>query len=169
MQSFCKIRSVDNGHAIQKTFLLPDGTVEKFSVTKDRDSVVIFAITPEQEVILTLQFRPHTERVELELPGGGLEENEGVIMAGTRELKEETGFVGEIHHLASVPYSAKSTGKRHMCMALNCQQTYVQQLDKNEHITVVKTPVEKFKKLMRHGRVRGFECAYLAMEKLGML
>jgi 8-oxo-dGTP pyrophosphatase MutT (NUDIX family) len=60
-----------------------------------RDWVNIVALTPEGEVVLVRQFRFGIETLSLEVPGGVIEAGEDPVAAGLRELREETGYVGE--------------------------------------------------------------------------
>ena len=53
----------------------------------------IIALTPEHEVVLVEQYRPGSETVELEIPGGMMDPGEkNPVTTATRELQEETGF-----------------------------------------------------------------------------
>lgn len=56
-----------------KRFQLPNGLEETFFIDEDKDSVQVFCITLETDVILVQQFRAGPEEMSLELPGGGLE------------------------------------------------------------------------------------------------
>jgi len=56
--------------------------------------VNIVALTPERKIILIKQFRYGTERQEIEIPGGMVNEGEHPLAAGCRELLEETGYAG---------------------------------------------------------------------------
>uniref|UniRef100_A0A3B3QWQ3 ADP-sugar pyrophosphatase n=1 Tax=Paramormyrops kingsleyae TaxID=1676925 RepID=A0A3B3QWQ3_9TELE len=47
-------------------------------------------------VVLVKQFRPPMGRHTLEFPAGLLDENESMEAAALRELKEETGYIGEV-------------------------------------------------------------------------
>lgn len=58
------------------------------------DWVNIIARTPDHEILLISQFRYGTKRMELEIPGGMIDQGEDPVTAGCRELLEETGFVG---------------------------------------------------------------------------
>lgn len=42
------------------------------------------------------QFRPAVEKVCIEVPAGLVDEGEGVEQSAVRELREETGYVGEV-------------------------------------------------------------------------
>jgi ADP-ribose pyrophosphatase len=59
--------------------------------------VAILAMTDDHRVVLTEQFRPPTGRRVIELPAGlagdiPLQEDEPLLSAAKRELKEETGY-----------------------------------------------------------------------------
>lgn len=58
------------------------------------DWVNIVARTPEREIVLIRQFRYGSHRMEIEIPGGMINDNEKPIEAGCRELLEETGYAG---------------------------------------------------------------------------
>ncbi len=53
------------------------------------------ACTVENEIVLIKQYRFGTGRSEIEIPGGAVDEGESILVAGQRELLEETGFAGE--------------------------------------------------------------------------
>lgn len=62
--------------------------------------VAILAVTDDNRVILTEQFRPPLGRTVIELPAGlagdiPLQEDEPLLVAAQRELKEETGYVAK--------------------------------------------------------------------------
>ena len=157
-------------HIIVKDFRLPNGVIESFFVDAGRDSVQIMAFTEDQEAVLVKQFRPGTERLEVELPGGGLEPDEDILEAAERELLEETGFKGNsIKFLCKMPYSPYSTGYRHTYVATGCRKVASLDLDPNEFLTVTTVPLTAFRELLRSGNVRGTDVAYVALEELGWI
>lgn len=62
------------------------------SEEKQPDAVVIVGITTNNEVILTLEFRPAIDARELSFPAGLIDGGETAEEAATREFKEETGL-----------------------------------------------------------------------------
>ncbi|KAH6651937.1 NUDIX hydrolase domain-like protein [Truncatella angustata] len=63
------------------------------------DAIQILAILEKStgpEVLLEKQFRPPTGKVVVEFPAGMVDEGETPEQAAVRELREETGYVGEV-------------------------------------------------------------------------
>jgi len=65
-----------------------------------RGCVAILAVTDDKQAVLTEQYRPPVNRKVIELPAGlsgdiPLQEEEPLVVAAKRELKEETGYVAK--------------------------------------------------------------------------
>jgi 8-oxo-dGTP pyrophosphatase MutT (NUDIX family) len=152
-----------------KLFELPNGLHETFFIDEDKDSVQVFCITKEADVVLVQQFRAGPEEESLELPGGGIEKGENPLHAGIRELQEETGYVGDATYMGSLPYSPYSSGRRHCVLVINAVKMDNQHLDPNEFVTVLKMSLRDFRTKIKSGSIRGWDLAYLSLDYLGKL
>lgn len=157
-----------------KLYELPNGLHETFFIDQDKDSVQICCITKAEpnnspDVVLVEQFRAGPEEVSLELPGGGMEAGESPVSAGVRELREETGYVGDATYMGSLPYSPYSSGKRHCVLVINATQVDTQKLDPNEFVTVLRMSLRDFRTKIRSGGIRGWDLGYLALDYIGKL
>ena len=102
ISSWKKIRSVPNGDfRIFKirtdTSVHPrTGKEHDFFVLDSPNWVNVIAVTPNQELVMVEQFRHGSNTVELEIPGGMMDPHEtDPVATAVRELREETGYVGE--------------------------------------------------------------------------
>ena len=58
------------------------------------DWVNVVALTPDRDIVMIKQFRYGSNRMEIEIPGGMINDKEPPVDAGCRELLEETGYAG---------------------------------------------------------------------------
>ncbi|MDX1535897.1 MAG: NUDIX hydrolase [Candidatus Spechtbacterales bacterium] len=154
---------------IERVFELPDGNIAYFDIKKEGPAVCIVPLTKDNEVILFKQFRPGPEKVLLELPGGGFENRESPKQAATRELLEETGYVGNLQLVCVSWDDAYSTMIRYNFVATNCQKQQDPSLDEGEFGEVVKLSLEKFREHIRTGELTDIESAYLGLDYLHLL
>src|SRR4051812_33508397 len=70
------------------------GKVHEYYVVRLADAVNVVAITADRRLVLVRQFRAGSGRDSLETPGGLLNPGEDPLVAGARELLEETGYAG---------------------------------------------------------------------------
>lgn len=159
---------------IMKVFQLPNGNNETFFIDLGKDSVQIICITKSEigtapQVVLVEQFRAGTETIEIELPGGGLDSSENPLAGGVRELREETGYVGDATYLGKAPYSPYSTGFRHMVLVINGVRTEEKSLDPNEYLNVKTIPLRDFREKIKTAKIRGWELGYMALDYIGHL
>lgn len=106
-----------------KRFRTDDGLEHEFTTFNDSDrrGVAVLALTPDNQVITSLQFRPGRERHIYELPGGGINPGEALESAARRELLEESGYVpGELVTLGSFSWDAYANVTSYYFFATNC-------------------------------------------------
>lgn len=150
-------------------FELPDGKTDDFYLRKVKNTVVVLALTENNEVILAKQYRPGKKRVLFELPGGGIEEGQTPEEAVHEELLQETGYEGELTFIAESLRDGYSNWISHCFVATNCKIVSDQELEPNEFIEVTLMPLEEFKTLARSGQMTDIDAAMLGLDHLKLL
>ena len=154
---------------IKRTFQLPDNRIVSFDIKHERPAACVLALTEDNKVILTKQFRPGPERILLELPGGSVEAGETSEESIKREFLEETGYAGDFKFIGTSLDCAYSTVQRYNYVAINCRKIKKQNLDENEFIEVVEMPLDDFKKHLRSGELTDIETGYLGLDFLKLI
>jgi ADP-ribose pyrophosphatase len=150
-------------------FELPNGEQADFYIKKEGPAAAVLALTDDNEVILTRQFRVGPLKVLDELPGGFVDDGESGIAAMKRELLEETGYEGELELVGSCLDDAYSTMERFCYVAKHCKKVAEPQQTDTEQIEVVTIPLEKFRELLRSGQMTDVEVGYLGLDYLNLL
>jgi ADP-ribose pyrophosphatase len=83
---------------LQKTYKMPDGREGAFEILNAQfgyQGVGIVAITEDGMAVIAEQYRPGPDELLQEIPAGMVDDGEDLKTAALRELKEETGYVGD--------------------------------------------------------------------------
>ncbi|MDA2922794.1 NUDIX hydrolase [Patescibacteria group bacterium AH-259-L07] len=154
---------------IKKTFQLPNNRITDFDIKHEGPVACILALTEDNKVILTKQFRPGPEKILLELPGGDVDADETPEESIKREFLEETGHTGDIKFVGTSLDCAYSTRIRYNFVATNCRKVQDQNLEENEFIQVVEMSLDDFRKHLRSGELSDVEGGYLGLDFLRLL
>jgi 8-oxo-dGTP pyrophosphatase MutT (NUDIX family) len=117
--------------------------------------VAILALTPENQVVLTEQYRHGLRETALEIPGGMMDANESPAEAGARELLEETGYAGNPPRLLGKvhPNPAYQTNTCYTVLILNAKPVAKPTLDVAEDIGVRVVDENEFERMIIDGRI----------------
>jgi ADP-ribose pyrophosphatase len=127
----------------------------EFTVIQAPDWVNVVALTSDHQLVLVRQFRFGIDDFSVEVPGGVIEAGEDPVVAGLRELSEETGFSGtQARLLATVhPNPAIQSNRCHLVLVENVRKTHELSWDQDEEIHVSTLPVEEVFTLARNGGI----------------
>ncbi len=130
-------------------------TEREFVVIDAADWVNVLALTPAGHLVLVNQFRFGIDGFSLELPGGVIDQGEDPVVAGVRELREETGFagvrarsIGWVH-----PNPAIQNNRCHLVLVEEAVRSAEQEWDTDEEIAVSTAPVAEVLAAARGGRI----------------
>jgi len=152
---------------------MPDGSEHDFWQTMVKDSVMVFSLTKDKQVILNDQYNILLELRGLELCAGFIDDGYTALTAVQRELREETGYVSdEWEEIGSMYVERWSSNKMTFFIAKNCERVGEQQLEKTEDIDVVLKSMDEVVTMLRNGTITNgpsVACMYRALDVLGVL
>jgi ADP-ribose pyrophosphatase len=154
------------------TIELPDGTViDNYYVRETRGFTVVFALTPDERVVLVRQYKHGARSDVLELPAGMIDEGETPEACALRELAEETGYVGTSIELVRsfLTDPTNSDGRFYLYLVRNAEPRVATAFDLTEHITVELATIPELRAMVRDERIEtGAQIAaiYTALDAL---
>ncbi len=131
------------------------GARRDFVVVSAPDWVNVLAHTTDDRLVLVNQFRYGIDAFSWEIPGGVIEAGEDPVLAGVRELLEETGYAGSgARLLASVhPNPAFMNNRCHLVLVEDCRLAAPVAWDVDEEIETVAVPVGEVYARARSGGI----------------
>jgi ADP-ribose pyrophosphatase len=117
--------------------------------------VNVIPLTSDDQVVMVEQWRHGSRSVQLETPGGLMDDGETPEQCGRRELLEETGYeAGSIVRLGTVyPNPAIQSNLQHYIFAKGCRKVAEQKLDQAEDVTVKLVPLAKIPQMIQAGEI----------------
>ena len=107
--------------------------------------------------VMVEQYRHGTNTVELEIPGGMVDREDGSpAVAGARELREETGYEGENARILGkiFPNPAIQSNTCYTVLVENCRLKHAVDFDQGEDIITRLVPAADVPRLVAQGRIQ---------------
>jgi len=125
-------------------------------VLENPEWVNIIALTPDDELVMVEQYRQGSESVELEIPGGIVDNGEPPLESGLRELREETGYEGDNARIIGSLFAnpAIMNNQVHTILLENCTKKHDLKWDEGEDIFTQLVPASDITELIRAGKIR---------------
>ncbi|MGH7684345.1 MAG: NUDIX hydrolase, partial [Vulcanimicrobiaceae bacterium] len=146
--------------------------VDGYHVRETRGFVVVFALTPQNEVVLVRQYKHGIGAIVVELPAGMIDAGETPLEAATREFEEETGYSvgGTLEHVATfISDPTGSNGKFSLYFGRGATPSGKQHLDATEDIAVELAPLDSLVEMVRDGSIdvgTHVACIYMMLDRL---
>lgn len=116
--------------------------------------VLIFAVTPNNKIVMVKQFRPAIHDSTLEIPAGEVDKGETPAVAARRELYEETGYRPRTIHRISGKLHAMAgrfDAKIHIFLAKGAVRD--KKFKSDEDIETILMSSKEFKRAVKSGKI----------------
>jgi 8-oxo-dGTP pyrophosphatase MutT (NUDIX family) len=165
----CKWFSVE-----RQTCKLPNGNViNDYFIVKNNDIVTVIPFTKDYEVVVLKEYKHGYQDEIFTFPSGILESGEKPIDGASRELKEETGYVGKLKFLnKTFPNPTSSNFSKHCFIAENIKKVSEKKLDATEFIQENLYSIDEVLKMIDEGKIVSdlSICSfYTALREIGKL
>ena len=93
---------VYHGHVVdfyEDTIQVPNGNIAKWDFIRHKGAAAVVPVLDDGRILMIRQYRNAWDKEILEIPAGGLNENESFLSCSHRELEEETGYRCEIEDM----------------------------------------------------------------------
>jgi len=154
--------------------LLSDGNIlDDYYVIDSSDVVTIIAVDDKNQVVVLREYKHGLGDIIYTFPSGMIESGEDPSLAAIRELKEETGYMGDItliHKTSPNPTSGRFC--KYTFLAKNIKKVSDQNLDSTEFLEEELMSIKNINKLILEEKfVSDLSiCSfYVAMQKIGMM
>jgi 8-oxo-dGTP pyrophosphatase MutT (NUDIX family) len=132
------------------------GEEHDFYVLDSVNWVNVIALTPDQKLVMVQQYRHGSGTVELEVPGGMMDPEEtDPLVTAVRELREETGYVGENPRILGRIHSnpAIFSNDTFTVIIENCRLQQAVEFDHGEDLETLLVPVADVPKLVADEKI----------------
>lgn len=132
------------------------GREHDFFILDSVNWVNIVAVTPDRQLVLVEQYRPGSDTVELEIPGGMMDPDESdPVATAVRELREETGYEGRnarvLGKIRSNPAILSNT--TYTVLIEDCELKHGLEFDSGEDLATRLAPVADISKLVAEEKI----------------
>jgi len=132
------------------------GREHDFFVLDSVHWVNVIALTPDQQLVMVEQYRHGSRTVELEVPGGMMDAQDAdPVAAAVRELREETGYVGDRARVLGRVHSnpAILSNCTYTVLVENCRLAQGVEFDHGEDLETRLMPAAEIPKLVATGKI----------------
>lgn len=142
-------------HVREDSVVRPGGKEGIFGVVEMQPGVTVVALTPERDIVLVKEFKYALKHHTLECISGGVDEDEDILRAAKRELREEAG--GEAYtwiDLGKVdPFTGIIASCNYIYLAEDTVLASEQQTDEGEVIEVITMSFEEALQKVENGEI----------------
>lgn len=134
--------------------VLENDNIAYREVVRHNGGACIVPVTKDNEILFVKQYRYPFNKVVMELPAGKLEINERPEVCAKRELREETGAIGDVEYLTEIyPTPGYSSEIIYIYASYNVEIGSLS-LDEDEFIDVVKVDIISALNMIKSGEIK---------------
>lgn len=155
---YLKIRRLDG--------LTPSNNPMALFLREEGEVAVCIPVLQDGRIVLVREYRPGPKRYLMEVPGGMVDPGEEPMVAAAREVLEETGYAGDVEHLASTWVSAYSNQRKHIFIMRNARKVAEPHLAPTDISEVSIVSSVELEAIVASGELTDLDAGLLALNEL---